>query len=290
MMIVGTQSDKISSSNTKAIEECRSQLDFIASSVERFSSLLLSSRHLDRDDDDVSPSFRHFLRDSQHRQHDEGGLTDGSLSSNKIRTRSMMVSSITQSRVRDLMKSIIDMSRDMFQSSRPPSMLPRYYLDAEKSLEDPDQRMIEMMNRSPFISMEEIKNQGLIGREFDESMAEWLHNIGVIVMSPSREMMCLRPQVLADLMSEFVCSRSHDRIRHRVSRWSSSSSSSSSSQQDHHHHHDEGDPEGHHDHDQDERSDDRWMMKESECVARVRSVFDRSGFDQVGMLFVFVFD
>jgi hypothetical protein len=183
MIIVGSQCDKLMTSTTSpttnktAMRECLSQLNHIATQWQRNQDTY----------------------------------------TNCIDIKSIVVSSVTNLNVDQLIHIITTASHTLINNSTS-SMVPPKYVLAQQTLDStlPSTSTSTSKHTTPqtvriahaLTTMRDLIDSNLIFG-FDASMAEYLHSIGEIVVSPCNTLVCLDPQLLSRLMSLFVCSNDH---------------------------------------------------------------------------------
>jgi hypothetical protein len=255
IIIVGTQSDKLSSGNEW--QECRLQLKRIAEQwAGKFQSTSINS------------------------------IAAAQISST-------LISSVSHDGIGDLMSQIVTISQQILAQPQV-ALVPKAYALAEQLLDGQDARSVALCKQFALLPMQQLLaspklcndqtccaspggNDCVATRDalpatmppttdatrdcriiagFDKSMAEYLHNIGAIVISPSGKLVCLEPRLLAKLMATFVCSDVH--LQHmdvmRYDQWQSRD------------------------------YDDRAIMSEEQCKAAIeREVLRRENYHTISM-------
>ena len=199
---------------------------------------------------------------------DDAASTAGVL----VTTKDALISSATHAGVRELMHAIVRTSRELL-SNQQASMVPLEYAFAEQQLCKQDRESVAIRKQHPLCRMSDLiaaanaapdsrPSNALVIDKFDESMAEWLHNVGAIVVSPSRSLVCIEPQLLAKLMSTFVCTSAHHLSMQSAREGRSGQHEDSTNEAD--------------------DTTERAVVSEIECLCRIRETLDSLDYTSIG--------
>jgi hypothetical protein len=177
--------------------------------------------------------------------------------SSRIEMKSILVSSITKANIAQLIDMIVSTSHAILDSSGS-SLVPLEYIAAENALDSqPATSAHTLRKQHALIQMSDLLGSEPLLAGFDRSMAEYLNNIGEVVISPSKTWICLDPHLLSMLMALFICSDEHHHLMHSGNRNSLSM--------------------------QQRQFDDRSIMSETECLKIVRTMLERDGYRTIGI-------